>query len=212
MSCDSAYAHLAWANMERDKGGLGKLKIPLVSDFDKSIARSYGVLLPDGMPLRALFLISPEGIVRQITVNDLSVGRSVDESIRLLQAFQFTDTYGEVCPANWQPGHSTIKADPVGARAYFSNVQDLSVAAPHTGSVSIAGLVQSALGWCRCMGRIKATPSEIKAVTSCVIWVARTLLGAVAVILKSPPACRQISRDIESYLAQSLKLSKPYTK
>lgn len=168
VSCDSAFAHLAWANMERDKGGLGIMNIPLVSDFDKSIARAYGVLLPDGVPLRALFLISPEGIVRQMTVNDLSVGRSVDESIRLLQAFQFTDKYGEVCPANWKPGASTMVADPIRSREFFRHVAN-----PTRSVQGIEGL----LGWY--MDSVKTSPLRTKAITSCVIGVVGEVLGAL---------------------------------
>lgn len=121
-SCDSKFSHLAWVNTKRCDGGLGNMKIPILADFDKSVAKSYGVLLPDGIPLRALFIISPTGQLRQITVNDLPVGRNVDEIIRLIKAFQFVDSHGEVCPANWKPGDLTMKADPVGSKEYFSAV------------------------------------------------------------------------------------------
>ena len=84
------------------------MKIPILADFNKKVATSYGVLLPDGVPLRALFIIDPEGTLRQITCNDLPVGRNVDEIIRLIKAFQFVEKYGEVCPANWQPGDLTM--------------------------------------------------------------------------------------------------------
>jgi len=97
VSCDSHFSHLAWINTPRKHGGLGNLNYPLLSDFNKSIARDYSVLLEeDGVPLRGLFIIDPQGIVRQITVNDLPVGRSVDEVLRLVKAFQFTDKHGEV--------------------------------------------------------------------------------------------------------------------
>ncbi|MCX2185823.1 peroxiredoxin, partial [Streptomyces sp. SKN60] len=112
-STDSEYTLLSWTNAERKDGGLGKLNIPLLADTNHSLSRDYGVLLEDeGVALRGIFLIDPKGILRQITINDLPVGRSVDESLRLLEAFQFTDKYGEVCPANWQPGSDTIKATP----------------------------------------------------------------------------------------------------
>ena len=108
------------------------MKIPIVADFNKDTAKAYGVLLPGGEPLRALFIISPTGILRQITVNDLPVGRNVDEIIRLVKAFQYTDTHGEVCPANWQPGDLTMIAEPTGSKEYFSAVnsatQDASAA------------------------------------------------------------------------------------
>lgn len=93
--------------------------IPILADFSKKVATSYGVLLPDGVPLRGLFIIDPTGTLRQITCNDLPVGRNVDEILRLVKAFQFTDLHGEVCPANWQPGELTMKADPKGSKEYF---------------------------------------------------------------------------------------------
>ncbi|KAG7087272.1 hypothetical protein E1B28_013251 [Marasmius oreades] len=123
VSTDSKYSHFAWASQPRKEGGLGpKLKLPLIADRNMSISRAYGVLLEDeGIALRGLFIIDPKGILRQITVNDLPVGRSVDETIRLLKAFQFTDKHGEVCPANWSEGGKTIKTDhPTDSLAYFS--------------------------------------------------------------------------------------------
>jgi alkyl hydroperoxide reductase subunit AhpC len=119
-SVDSKYTHLAWINTPRDKGGLGHLNIPLISDITKQISRDYGVLLEDeGISLRGLFIIDPKGILRQITMNDLSVGRSVDETLRLVQAFQYTDQHGEACPAGWTPGQKTIVPDPEGSQQYF---------------------------------------------------------------------------------------------
>ncbi|KAK0467375.1 thioredoxin-like protein [Armillaria novae-zelandiae] len=126
VSTDSQHSHFAWANQPRKEGGLGPdLKLPLIADRNMSISRDYGVLLEDeGIALRGLFIIDPKGILRQITVNDLPVGRSVDETIRLIKAFQFTDKYGEVCPANWHEGDKTMKADPKGSKEYFSAVGD----------------------------------------------------------------------------------------
>ncbi|KAI0076661.1 thioredoxin-like protein [Panus rudis PR-1116 ss-1] len=123
VSTDSQYAHFAWATQPRNQGGLGPdLKLPLIADRNMSISRDYGVLIEDqGVALRGLFIIDPKGILRQITVNDLPVGRSVDETIRLIKAFQFTDKYGEVCPANWKEGSKTIKADPKQSLEYFAN-------------------------------------------------------------------------------------------
>jgi len=118
-STDSHFSHLAWINTPRKKGGLGSLNIPLLSDFSKSIAKEYGILLDSGIALRGLFLIDSQGVVRQITINDLPVGRSVDEIIRLIKAFQFVEKHGEVCPANWKPDAPTIKPDPVKAMEYF---------------------------------------------------------------------------------------------
>ncbi|CAA7264560.1 unnamed protein product [Cyclocybe aegerita] len=122
ISTDSKFSHFAWATQTRKEGGLGPdLKLPLIADRNMSISRDYGVLLEDeGIALRGLFIIDPKGILRQITVNDLPVGRSVEETIRLIKAFQFTDEHGEVCPANWTEGSKTIKADPLAKLEYFS--------------------------------------------------------------------------------------------
>lgn len=117
-SCDSLFSHLAWCNTPRSEGGLGDMQIPIVADFNKEVATAYGVLLPGGIPLRALFIIDPTGAIRQITCNDLPVGRNVDEILRLIKAFQFVEKYGEVCPANWQPGDATMHADPVKSKVY----------------------------------------------------------------------------------------------
>ena len=117
VSCDSHFSLLA-----RTRGDLGELSIPLVSDFDKKISRDYGVLLPTGEPLRATFIIGPEGKIRQATFNDLAVGRSADEMIRLIKAFQFTDEHGEVCPANWQPGDAAMVPTHDGSKTYFEQI------------------------------------------------------------------------------------------
>ncbi|KAI1079716.1 thioredoxin-like protein [Whalleya microplaca] len=122
LSTDSHFSHLAWTAQPRKEGGLGSdLQLPLVADKSQKIARSYGVLLEDeGVALRGLFIIDPKGVLRQITVNDLPVGRDVEETIRLVQAFQFTDEHGEVCPAGWQNGSKGMKADKKGSLEYFS--------------------------------------------------------------------------------------------
>ena len=123
---DSKFSHLAWSKMPRNKGGLGGCSYPLVADITKAISKDYGVLIEDGedagVALRGLFIISPEGKLRQITVNDLPVGRSVDEVLRLVRAFQYTDEHGEVCPANWKPGAKTMIDDPEKSQAYFSTL------------------------------------------------------------------------------------------
>jgi len=119
-STDSHFSHLAWINTPRKQGGLGEMKIPLLADKSMKIARDYGVLLEeDGVTFRGLFVIDPTGKLRQITVNDLPVGRSVDETLRLVQAFQYTDKHGEVCPAGWKPGSDTIKPNAKDSKAYF---------------------------------------------------------------------------------------------
>ena len=121
-SCDSKFSHLAWMNQDRKKGGLGEMKIPLLADFTKQVARDYGVLVEeDGVSLRGIFIIDPSGNLRQITVNDLPVGRNPDETLRLLQAFQFVEKHGEVCPAGWKPGAKSMKPDPKGSQEYFSS-------------------------------------------------------------------------------------------
>lgn len=116
----SAYAHLAWWQMPRDGGGSGGSEIPIVADLSKQVARDYGVLLEEeGVALRGLFVIDPEGIVRHVTIDDLPIGRSVDETLRVLQAAQFAAEAGEVCPAHGKPGRPTLSPDPAGSRAYF---------------------------------------------------------------------------------------------
>uniref|UniRef100_A0A0N5A759 thioredoxin-dependent peroxiredoxin n=1 Tax=Parastrongyloides trichosuri TaxID=131310 RepID=A0A0N5A759_PARTI len=117
-SCDSQFSHLAWINTPRKKGGLGNMEIPVLSDFSKDISRSFGVLDEDsGLSYRGLFIIDPKGNIRHASVNDLPVGRSVSETIRLLKAFKFVDEHGEVCPAEWEEGKDTIK--PSEATKYF---------------------------------------------------------------------------------------------
>ncbi|ELR11627.1 peroxiredoxin 2, putative [Acanthamoeba castellanii str. Neff] len=124
VSVDSKYSHLAWINTPRKQGGLGgALKIPLVADLTKSISRKYNVLMEEaGHTYRGLFIINPKGVLVQATLNDAPVGRSVDETLRLVQAFQYVDEHGEVCPVNWTPGSATMKADPKESLAYFEKV------------------------------------------------------------------------------------------
>lgn len=124
VSVDSQFSHLAWSNTPRKQGGLGGCKYPLLSDLTKSIAREYGVLIDDaGVALRGLFIINGEGVLRQITVNDLPVGRSVDETLRLVKAFKYTDEHGEVCPAGWTPGAKTMHPDTVKSKDYFATIE-----------------------------------------------------------------------------------------
>ncbi|KAK6330980.1 cTPxI [Orbilia javanica] len=120
-SVDSEYSLLAWANASRKDGGLGGCQFPLLSDKNHNVSKAYGVLLEEeGIALRGLFIIDPKGIVRQITINDLPVGRSVDETLRLIDAFQFTEKYGEVCPANWTKGAPTIQTSD--SKTYFNQM------------------------------------------------------------------------------------------
>lgn len=120
-STDSVFSHLAWVNTPRKQGGLGNMNIPLLADKTMEIARQYGCLKEDeGIAFRALYIIDDKGNLRQITMNDLPVGRSVDETLRLVQAFQFTDVHGEVCPAGWKPGADTIKPGVKESKTYFA--------------------------------------------------------------------------------------------
>jgi alkyl hydroperoxide reductase subunit AhpC len=120
-SVDSKFSHLAWTQQPRKKGGLGGLNYPLLADLTKKISSDFGVLIEkDGIALRGTFIIDPKGTVRHIQINDLGVGRSVDETLRLLEGFQFADEHGEVCPAGWKKGEKTI--DPSKAEDYFSTV------------------------------------------------------------------------------------------
>lgn len=119
VSIDSHYTHLAWTQTPRAEGGLGDISYPLVSDLNHCIAQKYGVLLPDGIAARGVFIIDGDGVLQSYTVNNLGVGRNVDECIRLIQGFQFVAEHGEVCPANWTPGADTMKPDPNGALEYF---------------------------------------------------------------------------------------------
>ena len=101
-SIDSAHTHLAWQNTPKKSGGIGHLKYPLLADVTKKVSRDYGVLVEEsGIALRGTFIIDPKGIVKHMSVNDLGVGRNVDEYLRLLEGFQFEAEHGEVCPANW---------------------------------------------------------------------------------------------------------------
>ncbi|CAK9795991.1 Peroxiredoxin 1 [Anthophora plagiata] len=121
-STDSHFSHLAWVNTPRKQGGLGEMNIPLLADKSSKIARDYGVLDEEsGVPFRGLFIIDDKQNLRQVTINDLPVGRSVDETLRLVQAFQFTDKHGEVCPAGWKPGKKTMKPDVVASKEYFKD-------------------------------------------------------------------------------------------
>ena len=118
-SVDSQYSHLAWIKQSRAEGGLGGLKYPLVADLSKKIATDYGVLLDGGIALRGLFVIDQKGVVRHITINDLPLGRSVDEALRVLDALQHFEKHGEVCPADWKPGGATIKPGVKESKEYF---------------------------------------------------------------------------------------------
>lgn len=120
-SIDSQFVHLAWQKTPRTEGGLGRIEFPMIADTNHNISRSYGVLLDDaGVALRGLFLIDKNGVVRHMLVNDLPLGRSVEEALRVVDALAHFEKHGEVCPANWKPGSKGMKADPHGAKSYFA--------------------------------------------------------------------------------------------
>ena len=124
VSVDSQFSHLAWVQTDRKQGGLGDIAYPLVADLKKEIARAFNVLDEEaGVALRGLFLIDPDGNVQHATINNLPVGRNVEETLRILQAFQHVQSNpDEVCPANWTPGERTMNPDPVKSKDFFAAV------------------------------------------------------------------------------------------
>lgn len=121
VSVDSHFVHNAWRNTPIDKGGIGPVRYPLVADLTHSIAKDYGIETPNGIAaFRATFLIDKEGIVRHQIVNDLGLGRNIDELLRMVDALQFSEKYGEVCPAGWQEGDAGMKGSPEGVAEYLS--------------------------------------------------------------------------------------------
>lgn len=120
ISVDSEYAHLTWSQMSPSQGGVGTLNFPLVSDLKKDISRKYNLLTENGVALRGLFIIDKEGIIQHVLVNNLEVGRNVEETLRVLQAIQHVEQYpDEVCPVNWKPGDETIISIPDKSKKYF---------------------------------------------------------------------------------------------
>ncbi len=137
-SVDSHFSHLRWKEMEVNKGGIGKVNYPLISDLDKSIARSYDVLLGStpatvllkddeiettiggGVTMRGSFLIDEEGIIRHAVLNDLPLGRNIDEMLRMVDALAFHTEHGDVCPANWQEGKKAMNPSDDGMRSYMA--------------------------------------------------------------------------------------------
>jgi peroxiredoxin (alkyl hydroperoxide reductase subunit C) len=120
VSVDSPYTHFAWKNTPVERGGIGPVRYPLVADLDKSISRAFGVLVNEAVALRGLFLIDREGIVRHALVNDLPLGRNVDEAVRMLDALQHTEANGEVCPANWRDGEEAMTPTASGVAEYLA--------------------------------------------------------------------------------------------
>ncbi|CAD8204092.1 unnamed protein product [Paramecium octaurelia] len=117
VSVDSHFSHMKYCQTPRNQGGLGDMQIPLIADLGKTISADYGVLIDDpqdgdfGVAFRGTFIVDKNGVLRHYSVNDLPVGRNVDETLRLVQAFQYTDEHGEVCPASWKPGKPTMVPD-----------------------------------------------------------------------------------------------------
>ena len=134
-SVDSQFSHFAWLNQDKNKGGIHGVTYPLVSDFSKTISENFGVLAADyitnesgelisrGNPVayRGLFLIDKEGLIRHYVINDLPLGRNVDEALRMVDALQHFEEYGEVCPANWSKGKDAMKATNAGVSNYLSH-------------------------------------------------------------------------------------------
>ncbi len=123
VSVDSKFSHLAWIQTPRNEGGIGDINYPLVSDLKREICTAYNVLNDDGEADRGLFLINPEGTIMHCTINKAPVGRNVDETLRILQGYQYVASNpDEVCPANWTPGDKTMLEDPKGSKEYFSTL------------------------------------------------------------------------------------------
>ena len=124
VSVDSQFSHLAWIQTDRKQGGIGDIAYPLIADLKKDIASAYNVLDEEaGVALRGLFIIDPDGVIMHSTINNLPVGRSVDETLRVLQAFQYIrNNPDEVCPANWTPGDKTMNPDPVRSKDFFAAI------------------------------------------------------------------------------------------
>lgn len=120
VSVDSQFSHFAWRQTPVQKGGIGEIGFPLVADLDKKIARDYDVLLNEAVALRGLFLIDQKGIVRHQLVNDLPIGRNVEEAIRTLDALKFHEEHGDVCPANWKEGDEAMKPTAAGVASYLA--------------------------------------------------------------------------------------------
>ncbi len=122
VSIDSHFTHNAWRNTPVDKGGIGPVRFTLVADMNHAICKAYDVETPDGnVAFRGSFLIDKGGTVRHQVVNDLPLGRNIDEMIRMVDALQFTEQRGEVCPAGWREGERGMKADPAGVAEYMAS-------------------------------------------------------------------------------------------
>lgn len=124
VSVDSQYSHFAWRETPVNNGGIGRIKYPLVADLTKQISRDYDVLFGESVALRGSFLIDGKGVIRHAVINDLPLGRNIDEMIRMVDAMQFTDEHGEVCAAGWQKGDEGMKASTQGVAEYLAKNSD----------------------------------------------------------------------------------------
>lgn len=124
VSVDSHFSHFAWKNTPVEKGGIGNIQYPLVSDIQHEIVKLYGIENSEGLALRASFLIDKEGIVQHQVVNNLGLGRNIDEMLRLIDALQFSEEHGEVCPAGWEKGQEAIKPSTDGIAVYLASHSD----------------------------------------------------------------------------------------
>ena len=124
VSIDSPFTHFAWRNTPLENGGIGPVQFPLVSDINHSIVQSYGIEHDDGVALRGSFLIDKAGVIQHAVVNNLPLGRNVDEMLRLVDALQFSEEHGEVCPAGWQKGDAGMKPTTEGVADYLANNAD----------------------------------------------------------------------------------------
>jgi peroxiredoxin (alkyl hydroperoxide reductase subunit C) len=120
VSIDSQFTHYAWRNTPVEQGGIGEVSFPMVADVNHAIIRVYGIEHPNGVALRASFLIDRDGVVQHQVVNNLPLGRDVDEMVRVVEALQFTEEHGEVCPAGWRKGQQGMKANPEGVAEYLA--------------------------------------------------------------------------------------------
>jgi peroxiredoxin 2/4 len=120
VSIDSQYSHWAWKNTPVKQGGIGNIQYPLVADLDKKISREYGVLLDAGIALRGTFLIDRDGIIRHSVINDLPLGRNIDDALRMVDALQFHEKHGDVCPANWAEGKEAMTPTAAGVADYLT--------------------------------------------------------------------------------------------
>ena len=119
VSCDNEFSHFAWKNTAIENGGIGNVQFPLVADLKKEWARAFDVLFDEAVALRGSFLLDKDGTVRHAVINDLPLGRNIDEMIRMVDTMLFTNEHGEVCPAGWHKGQSGMKADPKGVADYL---------------------------------------------------------------------------------------------